>query len=303
MSFISGVSILLVFKAAYISVSGTHSEEHISDHIFYSGAVLDNLLINRVITLQNVTVFISNTIIIDTIIYVNATITGDIFVQNCTFEGGHFKINSASNVTIMDTQFIVQNIAKHEASNYVLTVYNTSSLFVSNTVFGNLLTESNEMRDISGATSLGIRLENVSISEIRKCTFTGIKSAEGYGVALSLKNTEVKIISSNFQFNSAKFGVIHATNGANITNINCSFISNRGFQCGVVCMLDNCTLLNSDSVYSENIVTVNGAAAVYGKRWCNITNVGTTFADNTGVDGIIILNNHGTLINDASLYR
>ena len=79
--------------------------------------------------------------------------------------------------------------------------------------------------------------------------------------------------------------------------------NNVAFQCGAVCMLDNSTMLNVNSLYSGNAVTHADAAAVYGMRWCNITNVETTFEENTGIKGIIMLQNDGSLFNDASTFR
>ncbi len=80
---------------------------------------------------------------------------------------------------------------------------------------------------------------------------------------------------------------------------------NEAFQCGTICTQDNCTVLNVNSFYSRNIVTNAGAAAVYGQRWCDISNVETIFQENTGpgADGIIILKDHGSLINEGSTFR
>ncbi len=79
--------------------------------------------------------------------------------------------------------------------------------------------------------------------------------------------------------------------------------NNVASRCGAVCMLDNCTVNNVNSLYFGNIVTHSDAAAVYGKRWCDITNVETTFEENTGIYGIIILQDHGFLVNNASIFR
>ena len=63
--------------------------------------------------------------------------------------------------------------------------------------------------------------------------------------------------------------------------------------------------MNVNSLYSHNIVTNAGAAALYGQRWCDIFNVETIFQENTGpgADGIIILKDHGSLINNGSILR
>ncbi len=68
-------------------------------------------------------------------------------------------------------------------------------------------------------------------------------------------------------------------------------------------MLDNCTMLNEKSLYSGNVVTNADAAALYGKRWCYITNVETTFQGNIGISGIIVLHDYGSLINNESTFR
>ena len=68
-------------------------------------------------------------------------------------------------------------------------------------------------------------------------------------------------------------------------------------------MLDNCTMLNEKSLYSGNVVAHADAAVLYGKRWCDITNVKTTFQENTGISGIIVLHDYGFLINNESTFR
>ena len=52
-------------------------------------------------------------------------------------------------------------------------------------------------------------------------------------------------------------------------------------------------------------MTNSGAAAVHGERWCDITNIETTFEENAGpgAGGIIILKDHGSLINNGSTLR
>ena len=64
-------------------------------------------------------------------------------------------------------------------------------------------------------------------------------------------------------------------------------------------------MLNVNSLYFHNTVTHDGAAAVHGKRWCDITNVETIFQENTGpgADGIIILKDHGSLEIKGSIFR
>ncbi len=82
-------------------------------------------------------------------------------------------------------------------------------------------------------------------------------------------------------------------------------LDNKSFQCGTICTQDNCTVLIVNSLYSRNIVTNDGAAVLYGERWCDITNVETIVQENTGpgADGIIILKDHGSLENERSTFR
>ena len=80
-------------------------------------------------------------------------------------------------------------------------------------------------------------------------------------------------------------------------------LDNTAFQCASVCLLDNCTVLNMNSVYSGNKVTSADAAAVYGIRWCNITNIDTKFNTNTGIIGIVMIRHFGYLLNNASTFR
>ena len=80
-------------------------------------------------------------------------------------------------------------------------------------------------------------------------------------------------------------------------------LNNVAFECAAVCMLGECTVLNTNSLYSGNVVTHGDAAAVYGMSWCDITNVETTFEGNEGIKGIIILLDHGSLTNIGSYFR
>ncbi len=64
-------------------------------------------------------------------------------------------------------------------------------------------------------------------------------------------------------------------------------------------------MLNINSLYSHNVITNYGAAAVHGERWCDITNIETTFEENTGpgARGIVTLYDRGSLINNGSIFR
>ncbi len=68
-------------------------------------------------------------------------------------------------------------------------------------------------------------------------------------------------------------------------------------------MHDNCTLTNMNSLYSGNVVTNANAAAVYGIRWCHVTNSETIFEENTGIDGTIVLQSYCSLVNNMTTFR
>ena len=80
-------------------------------------------------------------------------------------------------------------------------------------------------------------------------------------------------------------------------------MDNNVFQCGTVCTQDNCTVLNFKSVFSRNVVTNAGAAALHARRESNITNIETRFEKNEGMDGIIILLDYCNLVNTGSSFR
>ncbi len=66
-------------------------------------------------------------------------------------------------------------------------------------------------------------------------------------------------------------------------------------------------MINVNSLYSGNIVTNTGAAVLYGERWCKISNIRTVIEENAGLGhragGIILLMDHGSLINNHSILR
>ncbi len=74
-------------------------------------------------------------------------------------------------------------------------------------------------------------------------------------------------------------------------------------MCGMICMKDNCTVVNVNSLFHGNVIINDGAATIYGQRFCDVTNIETTFEYNNGIDGIVILQDYGTLLNNASTYR
>ena len=69
----------------------------------------------------------------------------------------------------------------------------------------------------------------------------------------------------------------------------------------------HCAVHNVKSLFSGNIVTNDddpyAAAAVFGQIWSNITNIETTFTNNSGFYGTIQLSSSGYLTNKASTFR
>ncbi len=228
---------------------------------------------------KDVSVLISNTFIIDTKMNFKA-INCTMLIQNCTFEGSKLEIDSANNITIMDSHFIVQNVSESSTSNHILEAYNTQFLLISNSYFGNLPTKQNETKHLlTGATSLGIRMENVTLAEVRQCTFAGFKSDESDGTALYLIRTTIQLTSSYFHYNLANHGVIFASNLVNITSMNCSYAFNQAEDGAVFSLRDSCTLVNIDSMFQQNLAIEHGGV-VNAKYHVSITNLNCTYFQN-----------------------
>ncbi len=72
---------------------------------------------------------------------------------------------------------------------------------------------------------------------------------------------------------------------------------------------ENCTVLNVNSLYARNMVTTGAAVMFAGGTSCAITNVGTTFAENTGNLATIAITtsahfkSSAFLTNNASTFR
>ena len=86
-------------------------------------------------------------------------------------------------------------------------------------------------------------------------------------------------------------------------------LENVGAECGTICLWDNVTILNMNSVYSRNVITdgedsyLFDAAGIYGQKLCTITNIDTIFKDNTAFYSIIYMTEHGSLLNQRSTFR
>ena len=240
-----------------------------------------------VIVLQNASVFISNTFIIDTKITANGIISYTIFIINCTFYGIELEIDSAKNITIVDSRFFIQNVLKNQDSHHILRVYNTDILSISDTLFGNQIIEQNEMIYVKGleATDLGIKMENVSFAEIIRCSFSGIKSDVTNGSVIFLRKTELRIISTNLHFNVAKYGVIFAFDSVNITTSNCLYNSNNALKSGGVFYMNYlCTLTNDECIFQNNTSGEDGGV-VYATHNVIIKNNRCLFQYNSAETG------------------
>ena len=156
--------------------------------------ILKNTTIqDTVIRLQNASMFLSSTIVIGTKILADGMMGYSVFIESSTFEDSEIVIDSASNVSIMDSHFIMEGVRKDEEPNHVVRIYNTEFVFISNTDFGNQTTQPNlneaNYLKIMNSTKLGIKMENVSTAELKSCMFTGIKSEMSNGSVMFLQNT------------------------------------------------------------------------------------------------------------------
>ncbi len=183
----------------------------------------------------------------------------------------------------------MEDIEEDEEANHVIRIYNTGSLCMTGTHLGNQLMQHNQNEishtKIVKSTHLGIKIENVSIAELKDCTLTGIMSEKNNGSAMFLQNTEVLMISCEFYFNMAKNGVIFGINSVNITNKNSTFISNYASKLGAVFFLTNsCMLTNDGSVFRNNSAREH-AGVVYAVNDITINNRGCSFEDNSAETG------------------
>ena len=209
-------------------------------------------------------------------------------------------IESASNVTIVYSHFLIGDLGKDEEPNYVIKFYNTGSLFMTETHFGFHNQNGTSHSGIIPSTNLGLRIENVSMVELKYCSFNGIKAEKSSGSAMFLQNTEVLMISCQFYLNMAKYGVIFGTDFVSITSINSSYISNYAGKSGAVFYLTNsCSLTNDGSVFQNNSARKN-AGVVYAMYDITINNSGCLFQHNsaeTGSGGVIWMQNNCKLTN------
>ncbi len=245
---------------------------------------------DTVIRLENTSIFLSNTIIIGSKMHAVGMVDYFVIIENCTFKGSEIVIESASNVTIVYSHFTMGDLGNDEEPNYVIKFYNTGSLFMTETHFGFHNQNGTSHSGIIPSTNLGLRIENVSMVELKYCSFNGIKAEKSSGSAMFLQNTEVLMISCQFYLNMAKYGVIFGTDFVSITSINSSYISNYAGKSGAVFYLTNsCSLTNDGSVFQNNSARKN-AGVVYATYDITINNSGCLFQHNsakTGSGGVI----------------
>ncbi len=227
---------------------------------------------DTIIRLENTSLFLFNAVATDSQILASGMRDYAVVIENSVFENSEIAIDSASNVTIVQSHFIMEHIGKDEVPNHVVKVYNTGTFFMSDTHFGNQ-SEQNNPKNTShsekkNSTNLGIQLKNVRNAALRGSTFTGIKGEKSNGSVMLLKNTEIWMESCQLYHNMAKNGVIFGNNSVNITSINSSFTMNHAANSGAVFYLINsCSLKNDGSVFQNNSAREH-AGVVYAMYTC-----------------------------------
>ncbi len=164
---------------------------------------------NTVIRLENTSVSLYNVNVTGSKILADGAVDYSVLFDNCVFEDSEIVIDSASNVTILNSHFRMEDIRQEEEPNHVVRIYNTGFLFMTDTHFGNQLKQHNYKDTINSEiikyTNLGMKMENVSIGELTDCSFTGIKAEKNSGSAIFLQNAEKDVFlfcgnTSNFHF-------------------------------------------------------------------------------------------------------
>ncbi len=262
---------------------------------------------DTIIRLENTSLFLANTIVIDSQILASGMRDYAVVIENSVFERSEIVIDSASNVTIVHSQFIMEDIGK-DVPNHVVKMYNTGTFFMSDTHFGNQ-SEQNNPKNTSysekkKSTNLGIQLENVRNAELRDSTFTDIKGEKSNGSVMLLKNTDILMVSCQFYHNMAKNGIIFGNNSVNITSINSSFTMNYAGNSGAIFHLtDSCSLTNDGSLFQNNSAREHGAV-VFAMYHVTINNKGCLFQYNsaeTGGGSVIWMQYNCQLINEQVL--
>ncbi len=351
------ISLLIILIS--VSITGTN-EDFNSDttlkrndsfnlqHLNLQTFINDIYTLNRtaihdtVIRLENTSVFLSNTIIIGSTILADGRMGYSVLFDNCVFDDSEIVIDSASNVTIVYSHFIMRGVEKDEEPKHVISIYNTAFFFMTDTHFGNQSKQHNQKDSMNSKinvyTNLGLKMDNVLLAEVKDGSFTGIKAEKSSGSAIFLQNTKVQMVSCELSFNIAKNGVIYGTNSVNVIIRNSSFISNYASKSGAVFYLtSSCSFINDGNVFQNNSakknagvvyatqdVTINNrgclflhnsaeadGGVIYGKTDIEIINTESTYISNTGYKGgaicivnkITCVNTHSTFQSNSASFR
>ncbi len=282
-------------------------DKNLTVSFFNDRYTLNKTAINdTLIRIENTSLFLSNVIVTGCKIITGGKMDYSVIFEYSRFENSEIVIDSASNVTLVYSQFIMEHIGNEEPT-HVIKVYNTEILFMTNTHFGTF--ENQSMHDnqyntghseIKNSTYLGVKLENVCIAKFRGCTFTGIKADKSNGSAILLKNTEMLMVSCQLRFNIAKYGVIFGNHSVNITSQNSSFLFNFGKSGAVFYLINMASLTNYDSVFQNNSAREHGGV-VHAMYDNTINNRGCLFQHNsaeTGGGSVIWMQYNCQLINE-----
>ncbi len=244
---------------------------------------------DKIIRLENSSVFIANTFVTASKIYAVGMVDYSVIIKNCTFQGSEIVIDSATNISIQYSHFIMEDVKKDGEQTHVIRIYNAGFFIMVDTHFGKQPMNDNwherSISKIQNSTNLGIKIENVSIAKLNNCSFTGIKAVKSYGSVMFLQRTEVLMISCEFHLNIAEYGVIYGKNFVNVTSKNSSFISNFAAKSGAVFYLTNsCFLINDGSLFQNNSANEH-AGVVYATHNVTINNKGCLFQYNSAENG------------------
>ncbi len=80
-------------------------------------------------------------------------------------------------------------------------------------------------------------------------------------------------------------------------------LDNIADYCPGVFVMNNCTLLNRDSLYSGNKAMVYFSGAMHGAIRSIITNINTTVRGNWGTYGLVRIEQDSKLFNNHSTFR
>ena len=89
------------------------------------------------IILEKATILISNFIVISSKILARGRTDYSVIIKNSVFENSKIMIDSDSNVTIVHSQFLMEDIGKDEEPSHLIKVYNVGILLMTDTHFGN----------------------------------------------------------------------------------------------------------------------------------------------------------------------